>query len=85
MRRFRLLGVMLVVACAMGVMAVSAFALPDISLTLGAAYPLHLNYLSNIANTTLDTAAGTELQGEGLHVLFLIGELTALGTFRAIF
>jgi len=58
--------------------------LPDISITLGS-YPLHLNYLSNTVKTTLETAAGSRLTGTGLHVLYLTGELTSLGTFRAIF
>jgi hypothetical protein len=90
MNKFRSLGVMLVALCAMGVMASSAFALPDISITLcepncGRSYPLHLNYLSNTITSTLETANGGLLHGVGLHVLYLIGELTALGTFRAIF
>jgi hypothetical protein len=64
--------------------------LPDISITLCApncasSYPLHLNYLSNTVRTKLEAATGSVLSGEGLHVLYLIGELTALGTFRAIF
>jgi hypothetical protein len=58
--------------------------LPDISITLGS-YPLHLNYLSNTVATALEVAAGARLTGEGLHVLYLTGELTALGTFRSIF
>jgi hypothetical protein len=90
MKRFRLLGVMLVALCAMGVMASSAFALPDISITLcepncARSYPLHLNYLSNTVKTKLESTTGSVLSGVGLHVLYLIGELTALGTFRAIF
>jgi hypothetical protein len=58
--------------------------LPDISITLGS-YPLHLNYLSNTVATALETTGGAELTGRGLHVLYLTGELTSLGTFRAIF
>jgi hypothetical protein len=90
MKRFRLLGVMLVALCVVGLMASSAFALPDVSITLcepncGRSYPLHLNYLSNTITSTLETANGGLLHGVGLHVLYLIGELTALGTFRAIF
>jgi hypothetical protein len=64
--------------------------LPDISVTLcqpncGRSYPLHLNYLSNTVKTELQSVAGSVLKGEGLHVLYLIGELTSLGTFRALF
>jgi hypothetical protein len=84
MKRFKILGVMLAAMWVMGLMATSAFALPDISITLGS-YPLHLNYLSNTVATKLETVNGSELTGTGLHVLYLTGELTALGTFRAIF
>jgi hypothetical protein len=64
--------------------------LPDISVTLcqpncGKSYPLHLNYLSNTVITELQNVNGGVLHGVGLHVLYLIGELTTLGTFRAIF
>jgi hypothetical protein len=84
MKRLKLLGVMLV-ACAVGLMATSAFGLPDVSVTLGGAYPLHLNYESSTVKTEIQNANGGVLKGEGLKVLALIGELTALGTFRAIF
>jgi len=85
MKHLKLLGVMLAAMCAMGLMATSAFALPDISVTLGGTYPLHLNYESTTVKTRLESTTGTALKGEGLKVLYLIGELTALGTFRAIF
>jgi hypothetical protein len=90
MKILNLLGVMLVVVCAVGLMASSAFALPDISLTLcgpncGRSYPLHLNYLSNTVKGGVESLSGGVLRSEGLHALYLIGELTALGTFRAIF
>jgi len=49
------------------------------------AYPLHLNYGSTTVNSELETTAGGLLKGVGLKVLFLIGELSALGTFRADF
>jgi hypothetical protein len=84
MKRFKIFGVMLAAMWVMGLMATSAFALPDISITLGS-YPLHLNYLSNTVKTRLESVNGAVLTGEGLHVLYLTGELTALGTFRAIF
>jgi hypothetical protein len=85
MNRFKLLGVMLGAVCAMGLMATSAFALPDISVTLGGTYPLHLEYSNATVKTELQNANGGVLHGEGLKVLYLIGELTALGTFRATF
>ena len=85
MKRLKLLGVMLVAMCAMGLMATSAFALPDISVTLGGTYPLHLNYEEATNKTKLENVNGAGLEGTGLKVLYLIGQLTALGTFRAIF
>jgi hypothetical protein len=88
MKRFKLLGVMLMVLCAMGLMATSAFALPDISITLctgACVYPLHLNYLSETVKGKLESASGTFIESEGLHRLYSLGELSALGTFRAIY
>jgi hypothetical protein len=84
MKRFKILGAMLAAMWAMGLMAASAFALPDITITLGS-YPLHLNYLSNTVATKIETPNGALFTGTGLHVLYLTGELTALGTFRMIF
>ena len=56
MKRFwKILGVMLAAMWAMSLMATSAFALPDISITLGS-YPLHLNYLSNTVITKLESS-----------------------------
>ncbi len=85
MKRFKLLGVMLAAMCAMGLMATSAFALPDISVTLTSTYPLHLEYNNATVPTKLESVNAGVLSGVGLKVLYLIGELTALGTFRATF
>ncbi len=87
MKRLKLLGVMLVAMCAMGLMATSAFALPEVSLTLsGSSGPLHLNYTSPTVETTLEEAAGGRLGGVGLTLLLLTsGAVTSLGTFRADF
>ncbi len=64
----------------------SAFALPDVSITLaGSAYPLHLNYTSPTVETVFEEASGGHLKTVGLTLLLLTGELTALGTFRADF
>jgi hypothetical protein len=65
----------------------TASALPDISLTLpGSTFPLHLNFADNGKTVTeLQSASGAVLTGAGLSLLLLIGELTALGTFRADF
>jgi hypothetical protein len=87
MNRLKLLAVSLVAMFAMGIMATSAFALPDISLTLpGSTFPLHLNFADNNKTVTeLQSASGVVIEGKGLSLLLLIGELTALGTFRADF
>ncbi len=85
MKRFKLLGVMLAAMCAMGLMATSAFALPDISVTLTSTYPLHLEYNNATVLTKLETTMGGVLSGVGLKVLYTAAELTALGTFRATF
>ncbi len=76
---------MLVAMCAIGLMATSALALPDVSITLSGVYPLHTNYSISTIHTKLETVNGSVLTGEGLHVLSLYGGSTALGTYRAIF
>jgi len=88
MKRLKLLGVALVAVSAMGLMATSAFALPDVSITLctgACVYPLHINYNSETVKTKLENVNGGVLTGEGLHLLILIGQLSNEGTFRAIF
>ena len=88
MNRIKLLGVIPVVMCAMGLMATSAFALPDVSITLctgSCVYPLHTNYESATVKTKLENVNGGVLTGEGLHLLVLLGQLSNEGTFRAIF
>ena len=80
--------VTLVAVCAMGLMATSAFALPDVSLTLctgSCVYPLHLHYSSNTVKTTFENVNGVVFAGEGLVVSSTAGSLTALGTFTAVF
>ncbi len=53
--------------------------LPDVSTTLaGSSYPLHLNYESSTVLTLLEDANGGVLEGTGLKLLLLTGELTAL-------
>jgi hypothetical protein len=65
----------------------TASALPDTSLTLpGSTFPLHLNFADNgVTRTQLQSASGVVIEGAGLSLLILIGDLTALGTFRADF
>ena len=74
MKRLKLLGVALVAVCAMGLMATSAFALPDVSITLctgACVYPLHINYNNETVKTKLENVNGGVLSGEGLHLLNL--------------
>jgi hypothetical protein len=70
---------------AFSIMATSAFALPDVSITLGGAYPIHLDRTLLSTKTALETTSGSKLAGEGLLVLFLFLELTSLGKFEALF
>ena len=88
MKRVKLLGMVLVAMCATGLMATSALALPDVSITLctgDCVYPLHLNYSNETVGTKIETAGGVVITGTGLHILILLGQLSNEGTFRAIF
>jgi hypothetical protein len=69
-------------ALALGLMATSASALPDVSLTLGATYPLHLFFADN-GNTPwrFSSATGNVFEGKGFSELHLFTELSALGTY----
>jgi hypothetical protein len=65
---------------------IEVLTLPDISITLpGSSYPLHLNYESLTVKTKLEDGNGALLEGKGLKLLLLTGELASLGTFRADF
>ena len=88
MKSIKLLGVMLAAMCATGLLATSAFALPDVSITLctgACVYPLHINYNSETVGTKLENVNGGVISGDGLHILVLLGKLSNEGTFRAIF
>jgi hypothetical protein len=86
MKKLKLFGLTLVALCAMGLMTTSAFALPDVSLTLsGSAFPLHLSFAEAANATALETTAGGLLKGTGLKSEITITSLTALGTFKADF
>jgi hypothetical protein len=83
MKHATLLGAMLVAICATGLIATSAFALPDITLTLAAStYPLHLNYEEASTSSAFETTSGGLLKGTGAKILLLIKELGASGTFK---
>ncbi len=66
---------------------IEVIVLPDISIALGGSYPLHLNFEDNKKTvSSLETTGGSLLKSKsGLLVLFLISELSALGTFDALF
>jgi hypothetical protein len=90
MKYLKVFGLALVAVVALGVsMASSAFALPDLSVTLGEGYPLHIQVTLLTVRTHLSnvvTGGGVEeLHGEGLLLLFLTFSLTDLGTFEALF
>lgn len=86
MRHLKVLGVALVAMFVFGITATSAFALPDISIALGGAYPIHLQFADNGKTVSkLETTAGRKLEGQGLLLLFLVEALGALGKFEALF
>ena len=85
MKYFKVLVVGLVASFAVGVMAASAFALPDISITLGGSYPIHLERTLLSTKTALENTSGEKLTGEGILILLLATELTSLGLFEALF
>jgi hypothetical protein len=90
MKRLKLVGVLLGALLALGIMATSALAalsLPDISVTLtGGVYPVHAQGSSKAtAKTALETSGGGVLTGEGVTLLLLTTELSALGTFTSDF
>jgi hypothetical protein len=87
MRHLKVLGVALIAMFAFGLTATSAFAtLPDLSIALGGAYPVHLQFNDvEKTGTRLNTTAGNKLSGKGLLVLLLSTALSALGTFEALF
>ena len=88
MKSIKLLGVMLAAICATGLMATSALALPDVSITLctgSCVHSLGLSYSSSTVATKLENVNGGVLTGEGLDVSSSTGKLSNEGTFRAIF
>ncbi len=87
MRYLKVLGVALVAMFALGITAISASALPDLSVTLGSAYPIHVNFADNGTTITkLETTGGSKLAGKGVSVLLLSeNTLSSLGTFEAVF
>jgi hypothetical protein len=87
MRHLRLFGLALTALFMMGIgTATSAFALPDVSVTLeNATYPLHLEVTLLTVKTKLTNVVKENLHGEGLLLLYLLTELGHLGTFEALF
>lgn len=88
MKRLKLVAVIMGALFALAMMASSAFAavnLPDVSVTLaGGTYPIHILGTSP-AKTDLFDASGAVLKGEGVTLLLLTKELSALGTFTTDF
>jgi hypothetical protein len=86
MKYFKFFGAALAALSALGIAtASSAFALPDISITLGGAYPLHLEVTLTTAKTKLSNVVKENLTGEGILLLYLLTALGHLGTFEALF
>jgi hypothetical protein len=87
MKHLKFFGLALTALFMMGIgTATSAFALPDVSVTLeGATYPLHLEVTLLTVKTKLSNVVKESLSAEGLLLLFLLNELGHLGTFEALF
>jgi hypothetical protein len=86
MKSLKLLGVALMALFTVGVtMASSAFALPEINVTLTSTFPIHLEVTNLTIKTELSESTGLALHGEGILVLYLSTELTSLGKFEALF
>jgi len=87
MKHFKAIGVALMALFVLGIAATSAFAtLPDVSIALGGAYPLHLNFADNGETATkLESTAGSTLTGKGFLLLLLAKELSSLGTYNTLF
>ena len=69
------LGALVVVAGAVafvGLTATTSFALPDISIALGGAYPLHLQVTLLTVPTKLTNTIEENFKGEGLLLLLLV-------------
>jgi hypothetical protein len=85
MKSVKLVGVVLGALLALAVMVSNTFALPDISVTLtGGTYPVHLNGSINVP-TAIGSSSGVVFAGNGVTLLLLTTELSALGTFDATF
>jgi hypothetical protein len=86
MKSLKLFGVALMALFTVGItMATSAFALPEINVTLTSAFPIHLGVTNLTIKTKLSEGSGTALSGEGILLLYLATELTSLGKFEASF
>src|SRR6202451_625516 len=86
MKHLKLLGVALAALFALGITTATAFALPDVSLTLaGSSFPLHLDVTLLSVATNLSTSSGAHFEGVGVLLLLLALSLTSLGTFEALF
>jgi hypothetical protein len=87
MKHLKLIGVVAAALFTLGITtATTAFALPDVSLTLtGSAFPLHLEVTLLTVKTKLSSASAVVASGEGLLLLLLANELSSLGTFEALF
>src|ERR1700685_521214 len=86
MKHLKLLGVALAALFALGITTATAFALPDVSLTLaGSSFPLHLDVTLLSVATQLSTSGGAHMEGVGFLLLLLALSLTSLGTFEALF
>jgi hypothetical protein len=85
MKHLKLFGLALAAMCVFGVAAASsAFALPDVSIALGGAYPIN-NVVTLLTVATKLSNPVENLKGIGLLLLIIVPSLTTLGTFDVLF
>jgi hypothetical protein len=88
MKRLKIAGAVIgaLLVAALTASAALAVSLPDISVTLtGGTYPIHAQGSLSKVQTSLGSASGVTLKGEGVTLLLLTTELSALGTFNTDF
>jgi hypothetical protein len=85
MKPLKLFMLALAVMCVLGVAtASSAFALPDVSIALGGAYPIN-NVVTLLTVATKLSNPVENLKGVGLLLQIIVPSLTTLGTFDVLF
>jgi hypothetical protein len=85
MKRLKLVSVPLALLTLAAMTSEAVGSLPDASVALSGNYPIHAQAVGLTNETQLSTASGPALTGTGVTLLLLTKELSALGTFDAVF